>query len=204
MNTPIEKYCSLFVSSYERQDVQGMNEAANGVYRSIIAGPEMILCADLETVLPLIMIVSEYEMGENAIKMAYYVVLKTFKEAQKQGEKSLIESHVEICIAFMLDNYDSLSHILIAMGQHDANYNLDCQLQAFYRIYCNYISFSKQNYVKNKVEKRCISEWQNPKTADALSESSISDFIENYEYRLKHTEGLWKLSELLDMNLDNL
>ena len=75
MNTPIEKYCAQFISCYEGHDEQGMNDAVNGAYLTILTRPEMILRVDLEAVVPLAMMVSDYDMGMESIEMAYYVVL---------------------------------------------------------------------------------------------------------------------------------
>lgn len=204
MNNPIEKYCAYFISCWQQNDKQGMDEAVNGVYRAINSGPEMILDAYLEGVTPLVMMATEYNLGANAVKMAYYVISKLWFKTREQNDPQFFETVLGMGIAFILRNYDALNHILIAIEARIPFYHLDCQLQSFYSAYCENLSYSEKETLRQQIQECCHFGWQNKDTVDHITAISLAEFIESYESQLKEGDGIWSLSKKLGIDLDNL
>lgn len=185
MDSLIEKYCAQYISCYENHDMSDIRDVVNAIQHIIDEKPEMILDANVEALIPLVMITTEFDMGDAAIEMAYYVALKALKQAEVQNDKKNIKIYVQLCLVYITEHYETLNRLLIIMRPRIPFYHLDCQLHSFSKIYQQFLSISEQEYIQDKIKKICYYQLQDIDKADEICNTSVTDFINSYEHRMK-------------------
>lgn len=177
----IESTIAEFMNCYEQGDHHGIARCTRTMSRIIKDKPELFLETDPRKTYPLVMMVTECNMGEDAIAIAYYLVLKEYCISVEFDDHEFLKTTLLMCITCIIEHYHALNAILIRMHPRIPFYHLDCQIQSFYRKYVDYISYTEQEMLRSRVTNCCACGWIDPIRSNEICNSSVKEYIADFE-----------------------
>ncbi len=181
MNSIVESTIEEFINCYEQGNHHGIAQCTRTMSRIIRDKPELFLDANPYKAYPLLMMATECNMGEDAIAISYYLVLKAYVNSISSQDNKLIGTYLLMCITCILEHYHLLNGILVNMHPRIPFYHLDCQLQSLSRKYAQHISYTEQQMLKSKTEATCTFGWIDSEKADEVCNTSIKEYILDFE-----------------------